>query len=54
MFHYVYAVLHHADYRARYAANLKRSLPRIPFAPSFRPFVEALPPLGLPAPDDSR
>lgn len=41
VFHYVYAVLHHADYRARYAANLKRSLPRIPFAPSFWPFVEA-------------
>ncbi len=32
IFHYVYAVLHHPQYRARYAANLKRELPRIPFA----------------------
>ena len=31
IFHYVYAVLHHPEYRARYAANLKRELPRIPF-----------------------
>lgn len=40
MFHYVYAALHHPDYRSRYAADLKRSLPRIPFAPVFRPFAE--------------
>lgn len=32
IFHYVYAVLHHPDYRQRYAANLRRELPRIPFA----------------------
>jgi predicted helicase len=31
IFHYVYAVLHHSTYRTRYAANLKRELPRIPF-----------------------
>ena len=31
IFHYVYAVLHHPAYRERYAANLKRELPRIPF-----------------------
>jgi len=31
IFHYVYAVLHHPEYRARYAANLRRELPRIPF-----------------------
>lgn len=30
VFHYVYAVLHHPEYRARYAANLRRELPRIP------------------------
>ena len=30
IFHYVYAVLHHPEYRQRYAANLKRKLPRIP------------------------
>src|SRR5207249_3268154 len=31
IFHYVYAVLHHPAYRQRYAANLRRELPRIPF-----------------------
>ena len=31
IFHYVYAVLHHPEYRARYVANLRRELPRIPF-----------------------
>ena len=31
IFHYVYALLHHPSYRARYSANLKRGLPRIPF-----------------------
>jgi len=31
IFHYAYAVLHHPEYRERYAANLKRELPRIPF-----------------------
>lgn len=40
IFHYVYAVLHHPLYRERYAANLKRELPRIPFAPDFRSFAE--------------
>jgi predicted helicase len=39
-FHYVYAVLHHPLYRERYAANLKRELPRIPFAPDFRAFAD--------------
>ena len=32
IFHYVYAVLHHPEYRTRYAANLRRELPRIPMA----------------------
>jgi predicted helicase len=41
VFHYVYAVLHHPTYRERYAGALKRQLPRIPFAPAFRPFAEA-------------
>jgi predicted helicase len=31
IFHYVYALLHHPAYRSRYAENLKRELPRIPF-----------------------
>lgn len=41
IFHYVYALLHHPGYRARYALDLKRSLPRIPFAPDFHAFAEA-------------
>ena len=34
IFYYVYGLLHHPDYRERYADNLKRELPRIPFVPS--------------------
>jgi predicted helicase len=41
IFHYTYALLHHPHYRQRYAANLKRELPRIPFAPEFQPFAIA-------------
>ena len=41
IFHYVYSLLHHPGYRERYQANLKRDLPRIPFAPDFRAFAEA-------------
>jgi len=41
IFHYVYALLHHPRYREKYAANLRRSLPRIPFAPAFWPFAQA-------------
>jgi predicted helicase len=41
IFHYVYAVLHHPEYRERYAANLKRELPRVPFAPDFPAFADA-------------
>jgi len=33
-------LLHHPLYRERYAANLKRELPRIPFAPDFKGFAE--------------
>ena len=40
IFYYVYAVLHHPLYRGRYAANLKRELPRIPFTPDFRAFAD--------------
>ena len=36
IFHYVYGLLHHPDYRGRYAKNLKRDLPHIPFAPDPR------------------
>ncbi len=31
IFYYVYGILHHPEYRRKYAANLKRELPRIPF-----------------------
>ena len=41
IFDYVYAVLHHLDYRARFAENLKRELPRIPLAPDFAAFSQA-------------
>jgi len=41
IFHYVYGLLHHPLYRERYQANLKRELPRIPFAPDFRAFATA-------------
>ncbi|MBI2170422.1 MAG: N-6 DNA methylase [Chloroflexi bacterium] len=41
IFHYIYAVLHHPQYRERYAANLRRELPRIPYAPDFWRFAEA-------------
>ncbi len=36
IFHYVYAVLHDPAYREKYAQNLKREFPRIPFYPDFR------------------
>ena len=35
IFHYCYAVLHHPLYREKYAQNLKREFPRIPFYPDF-------------------
>jgi predicted helicase len=35
IFHYVYAVLHHPAYRAKYEINLKREFPRIPFYEDF-------------------
>ncbi len=41
IFHYVYGVLHHPEYRAKYAENLKRELPRIPLAKDFWGFSKA-------------
>jgi predicted helicase len=41
IFRYVYAVLHHPEYREKYEANLKRELPRIPFTPDFWGFAKA-------------
>jgi len=40
IFHYVYAVLHHPAYRAKYELNLKRSFPRIPYYAGFRTWAE--------------
>ncbi len=40
IFYYTYALLHHPEYRTRYAANLKRELPRIPFAPDFDAYAK--------------
>ena len=39
IFRATYAVLHHPEYRTRYAANLKRELPRIPFVPQFNEYA---------------
>ena len=41
IFYYVYGVLHHPEYRAKYAENLKRELPRIPLANDFWGFSKA-------------
>lgn len=41
IFHYVYGILHHPGYRTKFADNLKRELPRIPFAPDFWAFADA-------------
>jgi predicted helicase len=41
IFYYVYGLLHHPTYRSKYAANLKRELPRIPYAPDFSAFAKA-------------
>ncbi len=41
IFYYIYALLHHPAYRIKYAANLRRSLPHIPFAPYFFEFAKA-------------
>ena len=40
IFHYVYAVLHHPAYRAKYEINLKREFPRIPFYEDFWRWAE--------------
>ena len=41
IFHYVYGLLHHSDYREQYQANLKLDLPRLPYAPDFWAFAKA-------------
>ena len=44
LFYYVYGILHHPDYRIRYASNLSKEAARLPMAASlsdFRAFAEA-------------
>lgn len=41
IFYYVYGCLHNEEYRQKYAANLKRELPRIPYAPDFWAYSQA-------------
>ena len=41
IFYYVYGILHHPGWREKFADNLKRELPRIPFAPDFQAFTSA-------------
>ncbi|TVU55120.1 MAG: DNA helicase [Arthrospira sp. PLM2.Bin9] len=41
IFYYIYGLLHHPTYREKYADNLKREIPRIPYAPDFESFAKA-------------
>ena len=41
IFDYVYGILHAPEYRERFADNLKKQFPRIPFAEDFRAFANA-------------
>ena len=41
IFYYVYGLLHSPEYRSRYANDLRKMLPRIPFAPDFWGFSKA-------------
>ena len=41
IFYYVYGLLHHPEYRKKYANNLFRELPYIPMAPDFWAFSDA-------------
>ena len=41
LFHHVYGLLHHSQYQERYQVNLKRDLPRLPYAPDFWEFAKA-------------
>ncbi|MEU3446041.1 type ISP restriction/modification enzyme [Streptomyces thermolilacinus] len=41
IFYYTYALLHSMEYRERFAADLKKSLPRIPKVRDFHGFAEA-------------
>ena len=40
IFEYIYAVLHHPQYREEFARNLQAGIPRIPYAGDFKKYVE--------------
>ena len=40
VFHYAYAVFHNPAYRRKYADNLRREFPRLPFYPDFRKWAK--------------
>ncbi len=41
LFYYVYGILHSSEYKQRFAADLKKQLPRVPFARDFWAFSKA-------------
>lgn len=41
IFYYVYGVLHSQEYKTRFASDLKKMLPRVPFAEDFQSFSTA-------------
>ena len=41
IFNYVYGIFHAPEYRAQFANDLAKELPRIPFAPDFHAFAQA-------------
>ncbi|HET9028271.1 MAG TPA: type ISP restriction/modification enzyme [Trueperaceae bacterium] len=41
IFYYIYGVLHSVEYRERFEADLKKELPRIPYAKDFHAFAQA-------------
>ena len=41
IFDYIYGVFHAPDYRERFADDLAKELPRVPFAPDFHAFADA-------------
>jgi len=41
IFYYVYGLLHSPEYRGRFAADLKKMIPRLPMAPDFWAFSKA-------------
>ena len=40
IFYYIYALLHHPEYRVKYASNLAKELPRVPKAQGFKKYVD--------------